>query len=222
MGTSRDRVSAASKVLGHPLTLLLLGGVLTAVVGPFITRAWQNHERALEVKSELVDQMSQATAALMTSVQVREFNPGVLSEREYLDAFRQWDERSQVIDARLATYFPGNEKLGVGWRDLSLALVDYFGLASYEGRATSPKARGVTRCPRDARPTVRGRSRFMCAIGIYLGPPWDRPGHWRMKHLFVRRIGTVEYRIGWRKLKYELIDRRDQLVREVIASDASV
>jgi hypothetical protein len=212
----------ATNVLKHPLTLLVLGGVLTSIVGPFITRAWQNHERELEVKSELVDQMSQATAALMTSVHVREFNPGRYSEDEFLEAFRQWDERSQVIDARLATYFPDNEGLSQGWGDLSRALFDYYNLGSANRGKIDQQARLPNRCDQPEADLLTFRPSFLCAIGRYLQGRWNNLPYWRKVNLFQHRTNDVKYREGWRELKEALIERRDQLVRQVIASDASV
>jgi hypothetical protein len=220
--TPGDGLSAGAKILKHPLTLLLLGGLLTAVVGPFITRTWQTHERELEVKSELVDQMSQATAALMTSVHVREFNRGRFSGNEYLDAFRQWDEQSQVIDARLATYFPGNKHLSGGWRALSLALFDYYNLGSENAWKIGDETRLPARCSERKLESLTYRPRFLCGIGRYLDGQWDQLAHWRSESLFKRQINSAKYRNGWRKLKYAMIERRDELVRQVIASDASV
>jgi hypothetical protein len=65
------RVARLGKVLSHPLTLLLTGAVVTSLVVPAITRGWQDHQKALAVKSELVEDMTAKTSRFLARSSLR-------------------------------------------------------------------------------------------------------------------------------------------------------
>ena len=85
---------------------LILGPAIAAFgwfFGPHLTNAWQDREHQFATKSALADELSQASAQLMSAVQTREFDRATETDTAFLAAYRSWDEQSQVIDAKIAT-----------------------------------------------------------------------------------------------------------------------
>ena len=99
-------------MLSHPLVLLLIGGAFTAGITnylvPSITRKWQNHDKELELKSELVREVNRAAFDFFESIRLIEY-AGKPKTLEPLDrAYVRWLTSTEVISAEMITYFPGD------------------------------------------------------------------------------------------------------------------
>jgi hypothetical protein len=124
-----------SSPLQHPAFLLLLGFILTGVVGTWLTSFWQSreqekqrqqlaHEHALEQKYDVIDQINKAAAEADTGAQVMvylliygegEKREKVITEREtyWSKARRNWLVNSQVLEQKLAINFKNDEALAL-------------------------------------------------------------------------------------------------------------
>ena len=190
----------AQRVLTHPLLILVVGAALSAVLGPYVSKVWQDHAEALSVKSELVQRINAASASLLAAVQAHEFQPKIENPRRYVLDFRTWDTEAQVIDGEIATYFPGEETLRQDWRDFSLVMLDYFNLGDR----------------RD--PTLR--QELLERLYAYTGFRPDPPELLDTRSPSLRT--DLVYQRGWRSLKYGLIDARNELVRALLEAEVSL
>ena len=53
------------EILSHPLFIVLVGGVLTGIVIPKISRKQKNYQKELDLKTELVAEMSESVMTIL-------------------------------------------------------------------------------------------------------------------------------------------------------------
>jgi hypothetical protein len=58
--------------LSNPLLLLIIGAVISGILIPYFTRQWQDHQKDLELKTDLVSGISKAIVDLMLAAQLIE------------------------------------------------------------------------------------------------------------------------------------------------------
>jgi hypothetical protein len=115
------------RVLKHPLLAVGVGGLISALLAPYITDQWQNHQKELEVKTDLIGRISQATAAIISVTQLLGL-PGVnMSQISQTDAYLNWETSSATIGSQLRAYFPDTQ-LDQDWGNYSAIMVDFFSL----------------------------------------------------------------------------------------------
>jgi len=124
-----DRVARTAKVLSHPLTLLLAGAVLTSIVVPAITRSWQDHEKELAVKSQLVEGLTAKTSEFLAAIQFARIGREAEDGKAANDAYKQFLVDSAVVGSRLSARFP-NTSLAARWRAYSRLVEDLYSLGS--------------------------------------------------------------------------------------------
>ena len=129
--------TVVSDALRHPLVLLVVGALISALVVPIFTQRWQSHQKELDVKSRLVTETSEALATFRGSVQRIELAGGQPGLRDLDAAFAEWGVRSAVIESELDTYFPHNKKLLSAWNNLNAGVTG----AYYVLKNDSPAAR---------------------------------------------------------------------------------
>jgi hypothetical protein len=133
--SQRER-SELGAFFAHPATLLLIGGAITALLSgllvPYVTRAWQNHDKALQrrseirheelaVKGDVVKMIGRATADFLAASQLHPYVPDATSGKglaEYERGYASWSRSSSEIASQLAAYFP-DSKAETGWRNYS-------------------------------------------------------------------------------------------------------
>jgi hypothetical protein len=144
-----------SDVLAHPMVLLLAGGVLTGMLVPLITRRWQNRQKALELKTGLVTDLSDSVTRLLLAVQLvrsrRDLAKArgtrepaeVLEARQatFDEAYVAWETASATLRAKLLAYFPtsGIER---DWNRLAEAVTVFYAL---EGQDADQQRVGMER-----------------------------------------------------------------------------
>jgi hypothetical protein len=112
--SGRSPAAILGSLLAHPLLLLLVGASISAVLVPFLTQRWQDHQRALDVQTALVADMTNASETVLEAVNVDAAtlaNPqcqgciGQISPRQAVTELnasaRAWGVRSAVIRSRL-------------------------------------------------------------------------------------------------------------------------
>ena len=107
--------AAMWKFLKHPLFLLLVTFALTGIIVPAIARSWQIRQKELEIKIDLVSDVSESVMTLLMAIQFvhvmpRRYPDGAdrLSEfQQNLDKrFSEWEVRRSVIGTKLEAYLP--------------------------------------------------------------------------------------------------------------------
>jgi hypothetical protein len=164
-----------------------------------LARTWQTHDRELAIKDELVQQMTSATSNLSAAIQAYEFRPDSGTRRAYVTAFGKWDTESQGVAAKIRTYF-ADESLAREWAQHSEIMLDWYNLADLHG-TLQPQLR------REA------LDRLWAYVGRKkrLGDSLDRrPSNVK---------ADARYQLEWRRLKYSLFERRDEIQRRIIRAD---
>jgi hypothetical protein len=144
----RVRVGGLASVAKHPLVLLAAGAIVSGLLAPALTRGAQNHQKGLEIKSDLVRSMSAAASPFLaaTLANVLAYNGNV--PRSYDLAYEQWLARSNEVQAQLQTYFRdlpdvAGSYFGASWGSFSLRMRDlyyFFRLSRGMGRHSGARA----------------------------------------------------------------------------------
>lgn len=126
--------------LANPLLIAVVGSLLVYWLIPQFTRGWQNHAKILEVKTNLVADMSDSVGnATMTGRFIasgligKETDDPNATQRAFNDAYRKWTITSAVIASQLAAYFPSSD-LASRWRSYANVVTDYLQLSARGAR----------------------------------------------------------------------------------------
>ena len=200
----------------HPLVLLTLGAVISSLLIPWFTRKWQDHQKALELKSALASQIAEsATSTIVRSWSVHEAGRHRYSDAERR-AWRAWQIQSAAIEARLRAYFPST-RLADEWvgftqeveafHEISDGLDDSADLWCLHGSllATSPAAGRVEREALKEVPPIRRPRRFSCVESLPI-----RRGVRTRPYVF-----EYEYQLA----NDQLMARRTELIESVLGAD---
>jgi hypothetical protein len=117
---SEDRLTYTAKILSHPFLLLVIGAAITSYVIPLLTRRWQDHQKELELKVDLVSQISESVHRVMIALEpfafkspdeiIRSTEP---SDKAIMSSYSQakldWQLKTEVIKAQIRLYFPNND-----------------------------------------------------------------------------------------------------------------
>jgi hypothetical protein len=98
-------VHVLGRVLGHPLTLLLLGAALSGLLVPWVARGWQDQRKALEVKAALAERLTRAVVEIATAVQFVLVRAASQSQEDFDQAYRTWQLEKSVLTSLLGAYF---------------------------------------------------------------------------------------------------------------------
>jgi hypothetical protein len=126
------------QLLSHPLTLLLVGALLTGIIAPRISKAWQDASLAFQLKVSLVEDIVKATEVYFSRLQLLELQ-GSNAAVSIDDALAEWRTSYAIIGAKLGTYFHSNTPILTAWEKIGSALwTTYFFLKN-----DTPKARRI-------------------------------------------------------------------------------
>jgi hypothetical protein len=95
-----------AEFLKHPLIILLVGALISGLLIPAITRGWQNHQKALEIKTQLVSELSKAIMEMIMAIQFVHLGSKSQKQSDFDMAYREWEIQSAVIGTKLQAYFP--------------------------------------------------------------------------------------------------------------------
>jgi hypothetical protein len=89
-----------SDFLNHPFVLLLTGALLSGLLIPSFTRRWQNHQKILELKTELVSEVSESTMKLIMAVQSTHISIPVIQRKIQKQRHKQEEIELSIRDAQ--------------------------------------------------------------------------------------------------------------------------
>ena len=180
--------------LGNPLLVAVVGTVLASLVIPSLTRQWQDHQKQLDIQTSLVGSMSSSVSDALVSgrmIASGVFATGV--QGAYNDSFRAWQVQSSVDAARLAAYYP-DVPIADDWREYATIVGNYLQLTT--------RVDGF-------RPGIVAQLRGYGAL------PRTTPAiRWAA---LARRNSGGAFLDSYIALSFALGERRDELVREVLA-----
>src|SRR5689334_1604760 len=128
--THPSRVGQMGRVLSSPLLVTVVAALLGSLLLPQLTRQWQDHQKALEIQTDLVGQMSASVSSAVASA--RFVAAGLVAnasqdpraeQRAWNDGDREWTTTSASIGAKLQAYF--GSRIGSEWRSFSDVVTDF-------------------------------------------------------------------------------------------------
>lgn len=98
--------------LVFPFILLFVGAWLSNWVIPKITQKWQNHQKALEIKTDIIQELIQLLMTIL--VNGDDYHKAKGEDKENLKKLnmkkeKKWLIRKCVIGSKLHAYFPDNK-----------------------------------------------------------------------------------------------------------------
>jgi hypothetical protein len=106
---------------------LIVGAVISGLLIPYITSQWQNHEKELELKTNLVSRISEAVSKILTAAQ---FTNAELPEVvDYHQAYYEWETTNSAIGSYLRAYFP-DASIGEEWDEYANITTSFFRLSA--------------------------------------------------------------------------------------------
>jgi hypothetical protein len=194
------------KYSGDKLVIpLLLAGVAFAL-GPYISQHWQDHHAEISTKASIVQNVSLASAELMSAVETRDTHPELETTSRYYADFRTWQDASQEIQGQIASYFPSEATLRTDWIRFTTALRLYHALPDQ---------------PKDREP----RRQTLAALYAYANTFNNIAAATAKRFQQVlaakppKAAGNLLYQAAWRRLGSSLIAQRDAFVAEVVHSN---
>jgi hypothetical protein len=185
------RLSApgTKSALMHPLTLLLLGALISGVLIPHIGRQWQIHDKELEVKEEVVKDINTSLTDFVNEAQFKLLNKPGHSPQEFDQAFREWEVKRGQISTTLRIYYP-ESRFASDWDSFSAGVTHFYDLSATTDLAQREElARHLETC-------------FVAEGHLAdLHEPADSPEHW--EH---------EVQI----LVEEIFEKKDHLVHDIL------
>ena len=119
--------------LSAPLLLTVVGALLINFVIPQITTNSQNHQRALEVKTSLVSDMSDAIAKslMVARLVATDVIPktGASAQGPFNTGLQEWQEQQAKLGTELEAYFPGSRVSGE-WRQYAETVTNVYFLSA--------------------------------------------------------------------------------------------
>ena len=121
------------EILSNQFLLLIVGGILTGLLIPYITTQWQNHEKELEIKTSLVSKISEYVTRMLMAIQFVEVSQsrGInssLTNEEYDNEYRDWKINSDIIQSQINAYFPSID-IDKNWKKFSNAVENFYALS---------------------------------------------------------------------------------------------
>jgi hypothetical protein len=199
-----SRVRELSNGLAHPFVIAVVIALLGNFLIPNFTRKWQDHQKALEIKTGLVSDMGESISDAVMSG--RFISAGLVSrsssdphadQRAFNDGYRAWTTSNASIGAKIQAYF-GND-LGSQWRSFANVVTDYFQLSATPGS---------------------GRKDQVQEILTYAELPSVRLSNADRRAL-VKSNSSATFQNAYGRLGRAMLARGDELVQRVLDSGVS-
>lgn len=130
------------ELLKHPITVLLVGALISGLLIPAFTRRWQNHQKALEIKTGLVSDLSKSIMGIVMATQFAHFGAKSQKQADFDQAYRNWEIESAVIGTKLQAYFP-DTAIPTEWTAFSALITDFYALEGIASDKRSGFAAGL-------------------------------------------------------------------------------
>jgi hypothetical protein len=128
--------------LAHPLFLLLIGALISSYLIPSWTRRWQDHQKELELKTDLLGEINDSVMGMIMKIQVAEVLLKGTSQENYDEAvsdmqsyYLKWMVEKEVIGSNIRAFFPKKADIGRKWDDLVTSVHYLEGLSEISDEA---------------------------------------------------------------------------------------
>lgn len=123
------------EIATHPLVVLIVGAILSSLIIPKITKRWQDHQKELEIKIELIKKISEIIMKEVMSVQFMKIQIGQMDidSEEFRkkwestnEDYRQLEIQAAIIESQLIAYFHNNKDIKQTWKNLKDNLTNFY------------------------------------------------------------------------------------------------
>jgi hypothetical protein len=188
-----------AQFLRHPLLLLLATGLISSWLIPGLTKQWQDHEKAIEIRTRLSSEVTESVIKLLLSVQFAERN--AIQQDKYNEAYQEWEIKRAVLGTQLRGYFH-DPQLAVDWETFSEAVTTIYVLS---GTWDEPY-----------------RSQVIKKLMSYYSPgatDWELLRHYELKRKSVQDF--QRYFKAWWNLREATILKTGDFVKRILHSRTS-
>jgi hypothetical protein len=217
MAERRDRRTAW---LSHPLVVTFAGAILASILVPLFTRQWQDRQKELDLKRDLVQQIAgSSTTAVRGAISLEKGrlraaggDAGEGAQDVYATLDDAWLTQRSTTLSLIATYFPG---LGDCWFKYSDAISDFVAIAPINGKPKANRKKvaeiqgyinGTKTCQRIDKLPYKERSTYTSGKNTI---NWE-----------ALKSGKHGFEAAYEKLGPVLLIGRDGIVNDIVASDA--
>ena len=167
-----------AELLKHPLIILFAGALISGLLIPAITRQWQNHQKALEIKTQLVSELSKTIMEIIIATQFAHLRAVSQQQADFDKAYREWEIQSSVIGTKLQAYFP-DTTIPEEWTDFSEIVTYFYALEGVHENQRS--ASGLTIAEK---------------LGLSMGPEYRHSQDWvKLKNGLLNRKSELIQRV---------------------------
>jgi len=124
--------------------VLLVGALISGVLIPAFTRRRHRHQKALEIKTQLVSDSSKSIMRIVVATQFARLGARSQSQDDFDRAYRDWEVESAVIGTTLVAYFP-DTTIPADWVALSELVTGFYALEGIAVDARSEPAAALAR-----------------------------------------------------------------------------
>ena len=184
-------------IFSHPLFLLLVGALVSGLLIPWFTSRWQNHQKELELKTQLATDITETVTAFVLAIQFAELGAVGQSQEDFDAGYRDWEIRNAVISSKLRVYFPDPE-LRDEWSRFARFATDFYALSG-SGLEKPAQTKRLLE--------LVGASRTL--------PASDQDDLSRLVSL-----GVPEAQVDWATLKAHVLSWKDAIVKDLLAAQS--
>jgi hypothetical protein len=106
---SKERLKTVSS---NPMLLLIVGAIISSIIIPSYTRQWQDHQKELELKTNLADEINKAISPMIVSANYRHDNTDPFQTN------KNWLISKAMISSKIKAYF-SDIQITQDWNNLS-------------------------------------------------------------------------------------------------------
>lgn len=113
-------------LLRHPLFLVVATGLVSSYLIPRLTRRWQDHQKAIEIRTNLATEVTEAVVRFVLAVQLAERR--TIDNKAYDSAYQEWEVRRATLESEIRGQFQDGS-LATEWASLSEAVTALYRLS---------------------------------------------------------------------------------------------
>lgn len=119
------RGSLLTKLLAHPLTLLLVTAVVSGLLVPRLTQQWQDHQQEVAIRRDFAARVSRTVAEIFIATQLAQGGAKSQTQAAFDAAYVKWEVESAVLGAELRAYYRA-ESLHRNWARCTQLTTAYY------------------------------------------------------------------------------------------------
>jgi hypothetical protein len=174
-----------------PLLAVILTAVLSGYIVPRLTRQWQDHQKALEIKTSLAEEINRAVVQIILAMQLSE--RGALPQKAFDEAYQDWETERAVLSSRARVYMP-NTAFTDGIERYFDAVGDFYALGGIQ--------------------SGEYRRQQIRKLSTYFG---ETATDWaKLVDLDKRRTDFFDWFFAWWSLRQAALRRKDVLIQRLL------